>query len=184
MNAWKTLLGVAAVAFAITSQAATLAPVIDSFTLTDLLENNESKVLEIRSDENAYVKQHIPGSVHISYDEFRGPKENPGKLPELTKLAKVLGSRGIDTKDSVVIVHDGVTTTDFGAAARVYWTLKSVGFDSLAILNGGFRAYQKDGFELASGLTEVSLTTPQLAFNPTWYADTAEVEKQIGRAHV
>jgi thiosulfate/3-mercaptopyruvate sulfurtransferase len=179
MNTWKMLLGAAGVAFAVSTQAAAQAPVIDSFTLTDLLENNEARVLEIRSDENAYLKQHIPGSVHISYSEFRGPKENPGKLPELTKLSKVLGSRGINAKDSVVIVHDGVTTTDFGAAARVYWTLKSIGFDSLAILNGGFRAYQKDGFEVASGQTKVSLTAPQLAFNPTWYADTAEVEKQV-----
>lgn len=179
MNAWKTLVGATALAVSLTTQAATLTPVIDSFTLTDLLDNNEVKVLEIRSDEKAYLKQHIPGSVYIPYGEFRGPEENPGKLPQLTKLAAVLGSRGIDVSDSVVIVHDGVTTTDFGAAARVYWTLKSVGFESLAILNGGFRAYQKDGFDLASGQTVVSSVTPELVFNPAWYADTAEVEKQV-----
>ena len=179
MNAWKRFTGTAALVFSVSTQAATLTPVIDSFTLTDLLDNNEVKVLEIRSDEKEYLKQHIPSSVYIPYSEFRGPKQNPGQLPELNKLAKALGSQGIDTSDSVVIVHDGVTTTDFGAAARVYWTLKSVGFDSLAILNGGFRAYQKDGFELASGQTEVSPVAPQLAFNSAWYADTAEVEKQV-----
>ena len=179
MKAWKTLVGATALAVSLTTQAATLTPVIDSFTLTDLLDNNEVKVLEIRSDEKAYLKQHIPGSVYIPYGEFRGPKENPGKLPQLNKLAAALGSRGIDVSDSVVIVHDGVTTTDFGAAARVYWTLKSVGFESLAILNGGFRAYQKDGFDLASGQTKVSTVTPELAFNAAWYADTAEVEKQV-----
>jgi thiosulfate/3-mercaptopyruvate sulfurtransferase len=179
MNAWKRFTGTAALVFSVSTQAATLTPVIDSFTLTDLLDNNEVKVLEIRSDEKEYLKQHIPSSVYIPYSEFRGPKQNPGQLPELNKLAKALGSQGIDTTDSVVIVHDGVTTTDFGAAARVYWTLKSVGFDSLAILNGGFRAYQKDGFELASGQTEVSPVAPQLAFNSAWYADTAEVEKQV-----
>lgn len=179
MKAWKTFAGTAAIAFSVSTQAATLTPVIDSFTLTDLLDNNEVKVLEIRSDEKDYLKQHIPSSVYIPYGEFRGPKQNPGKLPELNKLAAALGSKGIDTNDSVVIVHDGVTTTDFGAAARVYWTLKSVGFDSLAILNGGFRAYQKDGFELASGQTVVSPAAPQLVFNSTWYADTAEVEKQV-----
>ncbi len=179
MKAWKTFAGTAAIAFSVSTQAATLTPVIDSFTLTDLLDNNEVKVLEIRSDEKDYLKQHIPSSVYIPYGEFRGPKQNPGKLPELNKLGAALGSKGIDTNDSVVIVHDGVTTTDFGAAARVYWTLKSVGFDSLAILNGGFRAYQKDGFELASGQTVVSPAAPQLTFNSTWYADTAEVEKQV-----
>ena len=38
----------------------------------------------------------------------------------MTHLADVLGNRGIDTEKPIVIVHDGVTTTDFGAAARVY----------------------------------------------------------------
>lgn len=185
MNAWGVLLGAMTMMFAVTSQAAILTPVIDSFTLTDLIENNSAKVLEIRSDENAYLEQHIPDSVHLSYAEFRGPETNPGKLPELSKLAKALGSRGIQADDAVVIVHDGVTTTDFGAAARVYWTLKSVGFESLTILNGGFRAYQKDGFELASGETKVSPVNPTLVFNSSWYADTAEVAQQVagdGRA--
>ncbi len=44
MNAWKTLVGTTALAVSLTTQAATLTPVIDSFTLTDLLDNNEVKV--------------------------------------------------------------------------------------------------------------------------------------------
>jgi thiosulfate/3-mercaptopyruvate sulfurtransferase len=179
MSPLKPLLGAALVAISTTIQAANLSPVIDSFTLVDLIEEEQVKVLEIRSDQEAYLKEHIPTSVHISYGEFRGPKENPGQLPELNKLAAALGSKGIAVSDAVVIVHDGVTTTDFGAAARVYWTLKSVGFESLAILNGGFRAYQKDGFELVSGETQVSPAAPKLTFNPAWYADTAEVQKQV-----
>ena len=179
MNAWGSLLGIITMAFAVTTQAVTLTPIIDSFTLTDLIEDKSAKVLEIRSDENAYLEQHIPGSVYLSYQEFRGPETNPGELPELSKLAKALGSRGIQADDAVVIVHNGVTTTDFGAAARVYWTLKSVGFESLAILNGGFRAYQKDGFELVTGETTMSPVNPMLVFNPVWYADTAEVAKQV-----
>ena len=179
MSTWGFLPGIIIMTFAVTSQAATITPVIDSFTLTDLIEDNSVKVLEIRSDKGAYLTQHIPGSVHLSYEEFRGPKTNPGQLPELSKLAQALGSRGIQVENAVVIVHDGVTTTDFGTAARVYWTLKSVGFESLTILNGGFRAYQKDGFELVSGETKVSPVKLTLVFNPFWYADTAEVAKQV-----
>ena len=179
MTVWKSLLGAAVFVIGSIGQASALEPMIDSFHLTDLLESQQVKVLEVRSDEKAYFASHIPGSVYIPYGEFRGPEANPGKLPELKQLAKSLGARGIDTLDSVVIVHDGVTTTDFGAAARVYWTLKSVGFESLAILNGGFRGYQKDGFELASGWTAVEPVNPQLVFNATWYADTIEVAKQV-----
>lgn len=179
MNVWKTLAGTCALVITGITNAASIDPVIDSFKLTDLLEEKGATVLEIRSDEKAYLDHHIPGSVHIPYAEFRGPDTNPGRLPNMEQLANVLGIRGIDTKKPVVIVHDGVTTTDFGAASRVYWTLKSVGFDSLAILNGGFRAYQKDGFEIASGKTDVDQTTPVLRFDSTWYADTAEVERQV-----
>ena len=106
MKAWGSLLGTITMALAVTSHASTLTPVIDSFTLIDLIEDNSVKVLEIRSDEKAYLKQHIPGSVHLSYGEFRGPKTNPGQLPDLQKLAKALGSRGIQVEDAVVIVHD------------------------------------------------------------------------------
>jgi thiosulfate/3-mercaptopyruvate sulfurtransferase len=156
-----------------------LDPLIDGFKLADLSESGSVSVLEIRSSEKEYVKTHIPGSVHIPYGAFRGPKNNPGKLPELNKLATVLGSKGLNPENAVVIVHDGITTSDFGAAARVYWTLKSVGFKELAILNGGFRGYQKDGFEQASGYTNVVASNPQLTFNPQWYADTDLVVDQV-----
>ena len=58
-------------------------------------------MLEIRSDQEAYLKEHIPTSVHISYGEFRGPKENPGQLPELNKLAAALGSKGIGVSGAI-----------------------------------------------------------------------------------
>lgn len=179
MNLWTIIAGISALTITGVTNAASIDPVIDSFKLTDLLDKQGATVLEIRSDEKAYLDQHIPGSVHIPYAEFRGPDRNPGRLPNIKQLANLLGTRGIDAKKPVVIVHDGVTTTDFGAASRVYWTLKSVGFDSLAILNGGFRAYQEDGFEIASGNTDVDQTTPVLRFDPTWYADTAEVEREV-----
>jgi len=179
MNAFKSLLSGAVLLATAAVQATPLTPVIDGFTLDSLIEAQAVKVLEIRSDVKEYAKAHIPGSVHLPYSAFRGPKNNPGKLPPLNELAKALGSVGLDTADAVVVVHDGVTTTDFGAAARVYWTLKSVGFDNLAILNGGFRGYQKDGFEQANTATDVKVTTPSLAFNPRWYADTADVKSQV-----
>ena len=179
MNTLKSVIAAAALTVSAVAQAATLTPVINAFTLTDLQEQNAVKVLEIRSDPDAFVKAHIPGAIHIPYGEFRGPKGNPGALPELKALAKTLGSRGFTPEDTVVVVHDGVTTSDFGAAARVYWTLKSVGFTELAILNGGFRAYQKDGFEVSSTATQVQPVEVALSFNPAWYADTDSVAARV-----
>ena len=97
MTVWKLLLGAAVFVIGSTGQASALEPMIDSFHLTDLLESQQVKVLEVRSDAKASFASHIPGSVYIPYGEFRGPEANPGKSPELTQLAKSLGSRGIDT---------------------------------------------------------------------------------------
>ena len=179
MNAWIKVL---VASFALTSFAAhaiTLNPLIDSFELVDLVDASQAKVLEVRSNKKSYVKQHIPGSVHMSYSEFRGPDTNPGKLPEINSFAQSLGVRGLSPSDAVVIVHDGITTTDFGSAARVYWTLKSFGFKNLAILNGGFRSYQKNGFRLTSDVTKVTPEVAKLSFNGKWYANTDEVKKQV-----
>ena len=179
MNSWIKVL---VASFGFTSfavHAITLNPLIDSFELVELVDASQVKVLEIRGNEKSYAKQHIPGSIHMSYSEFRGPNTNPGKLPKMKLLAQSLGSRGLSPSDAVVIVHDGVTTTDFGSAARVYWTLKSFGFKNLAILNGGFRSYQKNGFRLTSEITKVTPKVAKLAFNDKWYADTDEVKKQV-----
>lgn len=41
-----------------------------------------------------------------------------------------------------VVVSSGVDATDFGAAARVYWTLKALGLQELSVLNGGMHAWE------------------------------------------
>ena len=50
MTVWKSLLGAAVFVIGSIGQAAALEPMIDSFHLTDLLESQQVKVLEVRSD--------------------------------------------------------------------------------------------------------------------------------------
>lgn len=156
-----------------------LNPVIDPFDLVDLIEAKEAIVLDIREQAEVFEAGHIPGSRHLPYSAFRGPDHNPGQLLPLDVLSTRLGAVGLTPTDPVVIVHDGVTTSDFGAAARVYWTLKSVGFDSIAILNGGFRGYQKDGFDLTAGRATVTPVELSLTFNAQWYAGTSDVREAV-----
>ena len=41
----------------------------------------------------------------------------------------------------MVVVPAGVHATDFGAAARIYWTLKVAGHPAVSILDGGYAAW-------------------------------------------
>ena len=92
-------------------------------------------VLDVRSaidggGAEAYAKAHIPGAVHSDYDKagWRVTRSGvPFMLPTAAELEKLIGETGIDEDSHVVVVPAGVSATDFGAAARVYWTLKVAG---------------------------------------------------------
>ena len=65
----------------------------------------------------------------------------PFMLPTLPELEKLIGELGIDEDTHVVVVPAGVHFTDFGAAARTYWTLKVAGVAKVSILDGGYAAW-------------------------------------------
>ena len=171
----KTIKTLAAVAtLTATSAWADLAPVISVDELAELRDS--VKVLEIQRTPEDVAKARIDGAVYLPYGTFRGPKNNPGALPKLTELAQALGSKGLLADDPIVIVHAGETSTDFCAAARVYWTLKSVGYDDLSILNGGYKSYVAAKQPITADAPAVSPVALELSFNYQWYASTAAIE--------
>jgi thiosulfate/3-mercaptopyruvate sulfurtransferase len=85
--------------------------------------------------------------VHSDYDKagWRVTRNGvPFSLPSVAQLEKLIGELGIDEDSHVVVVPAGVNATDFGAAARVYWTLKVAGLAQISILDGGFAAWTAD----------------------------------------
>ena len=89
-------------------------------------------------------KGHIPGAIHSDYDKagWRVTRGGvPFMLPTLPELEKLIGELGIDEDTHVVVVPAGVHFTDFGAAARTYWTLKVAGVAKVSILDGGYAAW-------------------------------------------
>jgi thiosulfate/3-mercaptopyruvate sulfurtransferase len=152
-------------------------PLTTSSALSDALTGAEAPVvLDIRAA-NAYGEGHIPGARNAPYGLFRGPSENPGELVTEAHLTEVLRGLGLETGTPVVIVHQGSNQTDFGAAARVYWTLKSSGFDDLAVLNGGMNAWQeaKAPVETGSG-PEIAPSGITVTFSDEWLATRADVQ--------
>lgn len=127
-------------------------PLVSSQWLKARLGDAGLIVLDIRSaidggGYEAYTKGHIPGAIHTDYDKggWRVTRNNvPLMLPTQAELERLLGELGIDEDSHVVIVPAGVHATDFGSAARVYWTLKVVGHEKVSILDGGFAAWRSD----------------------------------------
>jgi len=120
------------------------------------------RVLDIRDD--ASDAAHIPGAVPAPYAWWRGPADDPGALLTLAQFTALLRRLGLTAHTPVVVVAAGGDPSDFGAPARVYWTLKWLGLRQLAILNGGMAAWHAAGLPLTRQPTAVtpSRFTPQL----------------------
>ena len=134
--------------------AASVSPLLKPTDLSPLLSAANVRVLDIRSDKD-YASGHIPGAINTPYGKYRGPKDNPGQLVSETALTELLRTAGIDANSRIIIVHSGTDHTDFGAAARVYWTLKVGGLSRLSILDGGTKAWKA-----AAGALDTALSQP------------------------
>lgn len=117
--------------------------------LDALIAGDEVLLVDIRSVKD-YGRGHVEGAVNVPYHAWRGPAENPGKLIDDAKLTLNLQQLGVEPDSRVVVTYQGADATDFGAAARVYWTIKSAGVDSVAILNGGVNAWREAGLPLST----------------------------------
>ncbi len=135
--------------------AAAPSPLLTPAELKALVAQPGVRVLDIRADKD-YASGHIPGAVNTPYGKYRGPKENPGQLPTEAALSTLLQSAGVSADTHVVVVHGGTDHTDFGAAARVYWTLKVGGLTRLSILDGGTKAWKAAGGALETAAPAVS----------------------------
>ena len=135
-------------------------PLVDASWLESNLNRNNLVVLDVRSsidnggDRSSFQKAHIPGAIYSSYtgDGWRESRDGvSGLLPPVTSLERLIGGLGISNDNTVVIVPAGKGATDFGSAARVYWTFRVLGHNEVTILNGGFAGWQVEGLEVVSG---------------------------------
>ncbi|MDO5706138.1 MAG: rhodanese-like domain-containing protein [Paracoccus sp. (in: a-proteobacteria)] len=148
-------------------------PLVTPAELAEGRDAVQPVVLDIR--DQGYAEGHLPGAVSAPYSTFRGPRDNAGQVPRIDKLQSDLEKFGLATDRPVVIVPDGRTDSDFGAAARVYWTLKSVGFENLSILNGGTQGWVAAGLPVDTTQVMPQPTTLDLTFSDQWLAPTGTV---------
>jgi thiosulfate/3-mercaptopyruvate sulfurtransferase len=111
----------------------------------------------------SYEEAHIPGAVYAHLDNDLSGPVLPGRtsrhpLPEAEIFAHTLSNWGI-ANDSQVIVYDaggGAT------AARLWWMLRWVGHEAVALLDGGWARWQAEGRPAVSGLE----SNPPRIFKP------------------
>jgi thiosulfate/3-mercaptopyruvate sulfurtransferase len=128
----------------------------------------------------AYLAGHIPGAVYCHLNEDLAGPVTPGKtgrhpLPAVEHLASVFSRLGIGPADQVVAYDDWPTPG--GVAARLWWSLRWLGHDAVAVLDGGWQRWLALGLPQRSGvesrLPETFLPDP----HPELVASAADIER-------
>jgi thiosulfate/3-mercaptopyruvate sulfurtransferase len=131
---------------------------IQAQELRPLLKRGGAVVVDCRFDladpaagRHAYLQAHIKGAVYAHLDEDLSSPKQLGRgrhpLPSPDQLIKLFGRLGITT-GAQVVVYDA---SGGMFAARLWWLLRYMGHDSVAVLDGGWTAWLATSGATASG---------------------------------
>jgi thiosulfate/3-mercaptopyruvate sulfurtransferase len=150
--------------------------------LSNHLDHSDWVVCDCRHDltnyeagRSAYSRAHIPASRFVHLDEdLSGPKTGTNgrhPLPHPRTLALRMGALGI-ANGTQVVAYDA---SGGYYAARLWWMMRWIGHDRVAVLDGGWEAW------IAAGLP---VTAEWPAFRPTAYTPRLRPELSVDAAHV
>ncbi len=122
---------------------------VDVATLQAHLDDPAWLVVDVRHQladtgygDRVYAEGHIPGAVFLHCDrDLSGPMTGSNgrhPLPDPEQLAQRLGDIGIGATTQVVVYDDAQGMI----AGRLWWLLRWLGHDRVALLNGGLQAWQ------------------------------------------
>jgi thiosulfate/3-mercaptopyruvate sulfurtransferase len=123
--------------------------------LAEHLDDPDWVVFDTRHDlmdpekgRRAYAEGHIPGAyfLHVD-DDLAGAKTGANgrhPLPDLAEFAARMNERGVTPKTQVVAYDD--MSGNF--AVRLWWMLRWLGHDRVALLDGGIPMWVKEGLPL------------------------------------
>jgi thiosulfate/3-mercaptopyruvate sulfurtransferase len=101
-------------------------------------------------------------------------------LPNFSQLAKKLGDWGVSNNTQVVVYDDAG-----GAfAGRMWWLLRCLGHDKVAVLNGGLPHWTKQGYKLTTALPEPKPTVFSTCLNDTLWLTARQVEDGLARRNM
>lgn len=125
---------------------------------------------------------HIPGSQFVDVlSELADPEQGlPMMLPKPDRFAEVMGAFGVGDGTRVVLYD----RSNHAWAARVWWMLRTFGFDEAAVLNGGFTKWLAEDRKTTDAESSVPPARFTPRFRPELIASKQEVAAALGEKDV
>ena len=127
-----------------------------------------------------YATAHLPGALHLHLDRDMSAattgKNGRHPLPDPLAFARRLGAAGVDANKQVV-AYDAQTSV---YASRLWWMLRWLGHDRVAVLDGGYAKWAKEGRPLTDAVAQPA-PADFVARQRAMFVDADAVLRSIGK---
>jgi thiosulfate/3-mercaptopyruvate sulfurtransferase len=158
-------------------------------TTEELAQHPEWRVFDCRHDlanpaqgEQQYAEAHLPGALfaHLDRDLSATPNGSNGRhpLPEAKAFIGWMGRQGLKPTDTVVCYDGGGGSH----AARLWWMLRWAGHEQVAVLDGGYAKWTREGRPVTAEVPQVAAAPYPGKARASMHASLALVEKKLKRA--
>jgi thiosulfate/3-mercaptopyruvate sulfurtransferase len=131
--------------------------------------------------ERNYLAAHIPGAVYAHLERDLSSPQVAGKtgrhpLPPPDAIAHTLSQWGIDAATQVAVYDDSSGVY----AGRLWWMLRWLGHDAVAVLDGDWRQWQHEGRPTRAGVESRPPRTFVPHVRPELLVTAEEIEARLG----
>ena len=163
---------------------------VDSQWLSQRLDDPQVVVIDTRFSLNnpdqgrrQYQSGHIPGAYYLDLNrDLSSPVQAHGgrhPLPDWDAFTDKLNQISIHSRPPAgptqVVIYDD---SRFAFAARLWWMLRYLGHEQVAILNGGIRAWQSVGLPLSQEIPTAKAGSFEPHPQPSWTVDIETVRQR------
>jgi thiosulfate/3-mercaptopyruvate sulfurtransferase len=131
------------------------------------------------SGRRAHQAGHIPGAryAHLNDDLSSEVTATSGRhpLPDPQLLAQKLGQWGVDSSKQVVVYDDSYGSM----ASRMWWNLRWLGHESVALLDGGIQRWIRDGHPMTADMPVITPAEFQARPDNSMWVDAKCIEDAL-----
>jgi thiosulfate/3-mercaptopyruvate sulfurtransferase len=155
---------------------------ISTSQLGDMLSIADCRIIDCRSDllqpekgHADYLSGHLPGAVFADLDEdLADPVTSTSgrhPLPQVERFRSIIESWGI-SNETQVVAYD---YANGALAARLWWMMRWMGHERVAVLDGGIAAWIAAGGEVQSAVPQFEKTAFAVTPKPEYVVTSEEI---------
>lgn len=166
--------------------------IVDSQWLQSNLSNPLLVIIDCRFQladpswgQREYNFGHIRGAHYLNLNQdLSGKVQTHGgrhPLPNIQNFAAKLESIGVVKNQSLIVAYDDAR---FAFAARLWWLLRYLGHDQVAVLDGGWQGWQKANYPVSNTIPQAPQGSFVSQVQPNWTVDLEQVKASGAKSSV